>query len=55
MALAAHLGVHLDHRTGEVADSQDIVALSSIHRNFANLVGIAIHVLYDTLFPSNFL
>ncbi len=48
MALA-HVGIHLEHRAGEAAESQDIVALRSIDRNLTCLVGITIQVLYDSL------
>ena len=54
MALAL-VGVHVDHRTDEVAESQDIVALRSINRNLACPIGIALHVLYDTLILSEVL
>ena len=54
MALA-HVGVHLEHRAVEVAKSQDILALHSIHQNLAYLVGIGIHVFYNMLFLSEFL
>jgi hypothetical protein len=47
MALA-HVGVHAEHRTDEVAESKDMVVLRSIHANLACLVGITIHVLYET-------
>ena len=54
MALA-NVGVHLEHRTGEVTESQDVVALSRIHRNLAGLEGIASQVLDDTLTASELL
>ncbi len=41
----AHVGVHVEHSAGEVAESQDVVALRSIHWNLAGLEGIAIQVL----------
>jgi hypothetical protein len=50
-----HFGVHVEHRTNEVAESQDIVALRSIHWDLTCLVGIVILVLYDTLILSEFL
>jgi hypothetical protein len=51
----AHVRVHAEHRAGEVAESQDVVALRSIHRNLAGLEGIASQVLYDSLLSSELL
>jgi hypothetical protein len=51
----AHVRVHVEHRAGEVAESQDAVALCSIHWNPAGLEGIVIQVLYDSLLSSEFL
>ena len=51
----AHVGVHVEHRAGEVAESQDVVALRSVHWNLAGLEGIAIQVLYDSLLRSELL
>ncbi len=48
----AHVGVHVEHRAGEVAESQDVVALRSIHRNLVGLGGIASQVLYESLLSS---
>jgi hypothetical protein len=46
----ANVGVHVEHRTDEVAESQDIVALRSIHANLACTVGITILVLMKRQF-----
>jgi hypothetical protein len=51
----AHVGVHVEHSAGEVAESQDVVALRSIHRNLAGLEGIAAQVFYDSLLSSELL
>ncbi len=51
----AHVGVHVKHRAGEVAESQNVVALRSIHWNLAGLEGIAIQVLYGSLLSSELL
>ena len=37
----AHVGVHFKHRAGEVAETQDVIALRRIHRNLSGLEGIA--------------
>jgi hypothetical protein len=50
-----HVGVHVEHRAGEVAESQDVVALRSIPWNLACLEGIASQVLYDSLLSSELL
>jgi thioredoxin reductase len=47
MALA-RIGVHVEHRTGEVTKAQDIVALSRINRNLAVLEDVAIHKRNET-------
>ena len=51
----AHVGVHVEHSAGEVAESQYVVALRRIHRNLAGLEGIASQVLDDTLLGSELL
>jgi hypothetical protein len=52
----AHVGVHVvEHRAGEVAESQEVVALRGIYWNLAGLEGIAIQVLYDSLLSSELL
>ncbi len=51
----AHVGVHVDHRAGEVAESQEGVALRSIHWNLAGLEGITSQVLYNSLLSSELL
>jgi hypothetical protein len=56
----AHVVVHVEHRAVEGSErqcpeSQDTVALRSIHWNLAGLVGIASQVLYDSLMRSELL
>ncbi len=51
----AHVGIHVEHRAGEVAESQDVVALCSIDWNLACLEGIASQVIYGSLLSSDLL